>query len=37
MKTIAVLAGANCAALALFIQQRRHNRKNLLLSSSQPL
>jgi amino acid transporter len=28
LKTIAVLLGANCVALALFIQQRRHNVKN---------
>jgi amino acid transporter len=28
VKTIAVLLGANCVALVLFIQQRRHNVKN---------
>jgi type IV secretory pathway VirB3-like protein len=28
VKTIAVLLGANCVALTLFTQQRRHNVKN---------
>jgi amino acid transporter len=37
VKTVSVLLGANCLALALFVQQRRRNIKNLLAGLPKPV